>query len=222
MVQPGSAVSQVWGILIHEPLTAVAVMDRDGRRLWVNDQCVQIIKGPQGRASDFMGRSLEETFPGAFAQILRGVIDEVFSSGEAVLLRSVWRGVQYLTWIYEVQPGEEPGGMVDARVLLMTRPANSDDLKRYEAHPGVKVKFAAVVELGSLNVLTHRELEILALIGQGLSLPDIASMLGRSPKTIEKHREAIGRKLGMNDRLALAEVARRAGLTVADAERQRL
>ena len=47
-------------------------------------------------------------------------------------------------------------------------------------------------------------------------------MLFRSVKTIDNHRQSIGKKLNVTDRVVLAEIANRAGLTVADAERPRV
>ncbi len=220
MVQPGPAASQVWDILIREPLTGVAILDERGQRLWVNDQAVQIIRGPQGKAADFLGKGIDDTMPAPFVKALRPLLDRVRSGRKPLLVRSIWRGTQYVTWIHPLEPSPET--VPDGRLLLITRPANTDELKRYTAHRDVDVHHVEVIELGPLDVLTRRELEILALIGQGMSLPDIATLLGRSPKTVEKHREAIGRKLGANDRLALAEMAQRAGLSLADAERERI
>lgn len=60
--------------------------------------------------------------------------------------------------------------------------------------------------------LTPRELEVLTMIGKGLTLPEIAEKLFRSQKTIETHRLSIGRKLGLSNRVELARVAIRAGL----------
>lgn len=81
---------------------------------------------------------------------------------------------------------------------------------------------AGTVQLGKLGALTGRELEVLALLGQGLSIKEIASCLSRSVKTISRHRDAIGKKLAQSDRVRLAEMAWRAGLTVEDAERKRV
>ena len=44
--------------------------------------------------------------------------------------------------------------------------------------------------LGTLSSLTNRELQILQLIGDGLSTQEIADKLHRSVKTIEWHRVA--------------------------------
>jgi len=60
--------------------------------------------------------------------------------------------------------------------------------------------------------LTSRELEVLALLGQGLRNVDIAGRLVVSPKTVDHHVSAILRKLGVSNRVAAAEEAVRLGL----------
>ncbi len=59
---------------------------------------------------------------------------------------------------------------------------------------------------------------MLALIGEGLSNRQIAFRLHRTEDTVEDHRRAIGRKLHIDDRVKLAEVARQAGLALEDAD----
>jgi ATP/maltotriose-dependent transcriptional regulator MalT len=60
--------------------------------------------------------------------------------------------------------------------------------------------------------LTSRELEVLALLGQGLRNVDIAERLVVSPKTVDHHVSAILRKLGVPNRVAAAEEAVRLGI----------
>ncbi|MBA2514462.1 MAG: helix-turn-helix transcriptional regulator, partial [Solirubrobacterales bacterium] len=60
--------------------------------------------------------------------------------------------------------------------------------------------------------LTGRELEVLALLGQGLRNVDIAGRLVVSPKTVDHHVSAVLRKLGVPNRVAAAEEAVRLGL----------
>lgn len=55
--------------------------------------------------------------------------------------------------------------------------------------------------------LTNRELQVLRLIGQGLSTVGIADELHLSPKTIETHRAKIKRKLGVNSAADLVRQA---------------
>src|SRR5262249_51921640 len=55
--------------------------------------------------------------------------------------------------------------------------------------------------------LTNRELEVLALIAQGLRNIDIANRLVLSPKTVDHHVSAILRKLAVPNRAAAADEA---------------
>jgi DNA-binding CsgD family transcriptional regulator len=48
--------------------------------------------------------------------------------------------------------------------------------------------------------LTRREGEVLAWLTQGKSNPEIATILGTSPRTVEKHLERIYEKLGVESR----------------------
>lgn len=55
--------------------------------------------------------------------------------------------------------------------------------------------------------LTRREREVLALVGEGLSNPQIASRLYVSPRTVEHHVGHLFDKLGVSSRAALAAYA---------------
>ena len=62
------------------------------------------------------------------------------------------------------------------------------------------------------DVLTPRELEVLKLIAEAHTSKEIAQMLFISIKTVERHRQNILDKLGMNDRVELTRYAIRRGL----------
>lgn len=66
-----------------------------------------------------------------------------------------------------------------------------------------------------LGLLSPRELEVLRLIGQGLSRTEIAETLCRSAKTIDGHQERILRKLGLSSRSDLIRFAIREKLVEA-------
>jgi len=53
--------------------------------------------------------------------------------------------------------------------------------------------FADAVELGELNRLTTRELEVLALIGAGKTIKEAGAELHRSPKTVERVKPGLPR-----------------------------
>ena len=59
--------------------------------------------------------------------------------------------------------------------------------------------------------LTSREREVLKLIGEGYQNKDIAEHLCLSPKTVEKHRANLRKKLDLHSTLALAQYARKRG-----------
>lgn len=63
-----------------------------------------------------------------------------------------------------------------------------------------------------ISALTQREQQVLAMIGRGYSIPKIAEKLFRSQKTIETHRQSLGRKLGASNRVQLARIAIQVGL----------
>jgi DNA-binding NarL/FixJ family response regulator len=66
-----------------------------------------------------------------------------------------------------------------------------------------------------LDALSSREQEVLRLIGRGMTRSEIASVLCRSPKTIDGHREKIMEKLDIHDRGELVRFAIREGLVEA-------
>lgn len=60
--------------------------------------------------------------------------------------------------------------------------------------------------------MTGRELQVLALLADGLLATSIASRLSLSPRTVHKHLGNIYRKLGVHDRLVAVGIARARGL----------
>ncbi len=64
----------------------------------------------------------------------------------------------------------------------------------------------------SRGKLSQRELEVLRLMVEGLSNPEIATQLYLSPNTIKTHVRGIMNKLAVDDRVQVAVVALRTGL----------
>jgi DNA-binding NarL/FixJ family response regulator len=85
-------------------------------------------------------------------------------------------------------------------------------LERCQTTPSSKTS-APPAPVSKLDLLTPRELQVLRLIGKGLSRIDIAKAIHRSPKTVDNHRAAIMEKLGIHDRVELARYAISEGLT---------
>ncbi|MEW5939992.1 MAG: response regulator transcription factor [Chloroflexota bacterium] len=64
----------------------------------------------------------------------------------------------------------------------------------------------------ALNELTEREQEVLAHLAEGATNDQIAEALVISPKTVERHRENIMRKLNLHSRAELVRYAIRKGI----------
>jgi DNA-binding CsgD family transcriptional regulator len=96
------------------------------------------------------------------------------------------------------------GGGLDAAQVLATLDA------RVAATPDQPCR--ADDEVQPLTTLTPRELDVLKLVAQGLSNPDIAELLVLSEHTVHRHLANILRKLGLPSRAAAAAWGVRAGL----------
>jgi DNA-binding NarL/FixJ family response regulator len=70
-----------------------------------------------------------------------------------------------------------------------------------------RVVVGASTQEDPVQTLSNREVEVYEMIGQGLTIQQIASRLHLSPKTIETHREKIKQKLNVK---SSAELNRRA------------
>lgn len=76
------------------------------------------------------------------------------------------------------------------------------------------IRKAEVGESGRLeDLLSDREREVLQLIAEGNSIPQIASLLCISKKTAEAHKTHIMEKLNIHDKVGLIKYAIRIGLT---------
>jgi two-component system response regulator NreC len=63
-----------------------------------------------------------------------------------------------------------------------------------------------------LEVLSDRETQVLELVAEGFSNPQIGEQLGISPKTVARHRERIMNKLDLHSSTELVKFAIRTGL----------
>lgn len=171
---------------------------------------------------EWRGKSVHDFFGAGAARERLGIIDRVLARHRPVVLRHIRLGRQLQATFW---PLREPGPALDpasacgreSAVLIITREGES------ECAPGQEFELieSDYADFGALAELSRRELEVLALLGQGLSIAQIAECLHRSVKTIEKHRHSIGKKLNATNRVELAHLASVAGLEVRDADLKR-
>ncbi len=207
-----SSCTALWKTLLGTPGVGVALVRCDGVILFASDEYKRHFLGSPH--VDVEGRSLLELYPQEWAKERNDLLSRLETGQESITVREIWRGRQMLTRV-GLLPWREEGRPV---ACIVTRPANAGELAGLEG----QVINSSFIELGDLSVLTPRELAVLALLGEGLTLKQIAERLHRSFKTIDNHRASIGRKLRESDRVGLSRLALEAGLTLSDANLKRV
>lgn len=203
----------IWQALSSDPTVGVSVVSADGTIVYVNERSAQLFLGMESERA--IGHTLDELFPKEWSHERVKLIQNLCQTGKPVGLRSIWKGRRIYSFLY---PVTGDSGACD-RALVVTHDGEVDDQQTPWGEPFIESEF---VELGPLDVLSQRELEVLALVGQGMRIRDVAHTLYRSEKTIDKHRTAIGRKLNASDRVDLAKIAQTAGLRLSDAHLKRI
>ncbi len=94
-----------------------------------------------------------------------------------------------------------------ARGELYVRPAAARVLAQ-----GVRKKDPAAEERSRFEKLTEREQDVLRLIAQGHTAPEIGEKLFISPKTVDTYKQRINEKLGLQHRADYVKLALRLGL----------
>ena len=216
----GDLLETAWSSIITDPLTGVAIVSGDGKTTWANDQMARIFHGDEATGQQYSDTNWDDLYPKAWIEERLAVLKQVRETGEPVLLRTIWHGYQQLSWIHSIASDDEDDA--DRFLVITRRIGTASEQQLREMSAGATLVESEIASLGDLSVLTNRELEVLALLGQGMAIKEIASTLHRSAKTVENHRSSIGRKLKLEDRVQLAELARRAGLTPKDASRKRV
>lgn len=215
---PGNwlAGNPLFALLARDIGNSVTIFDRVPRivfasRRVIDDYTIHAkqlgIANPR-RGEDIIGARLPEILPERFAREREAFIAQVFQTGMPLVYESVLRGIRQRVAVrlIEPPPGNEP------LVSLVARPLVGSEEIEQTVGDGERLVEANLHDRGVLAKLTAREIEVLALIGEGLSAAEIARRLHRSVRTIEGHRERIGGKLGVANRVELARLAIRAGL----------
>ena len=172
---------------------------------------------------DLVGATREEAIGRPLADLLAppvreerlGIARQAMRAGHPVRVVGMVRG-RWMQLCYRPirDAGDEVTGMVVCGGRCVSSAARDDGVLTVHAHTH---------DLGTLAVLSRREMEVLRLIAQGLSVTEIAGAIYRSPKTVESHRRSLGLKLGIKNRSELWRIAHDAGLLwIEDADFDRL
>ncbi|MDQ7012459.1 MAG: LuxR C-terminal-related transcriptional regulator [Planctomycetota bacterium] len=187
---------------------SVCLMEADGTIVYVNETATKVYGG--GTVEEHIGRRLDEVYPPEWAREKIALLRRVAESGERLVIRFIWNGKRVEAQYQRVDADTEG----PTRILVIAREGITDDELLPE---DFKIVTTGTAHFGPLAVLSPRELEVLALIGQGKSAKQIGEILTLSPRTVERHRDSIGKKLQKRDRVSLALIAQAAGLELRDA-----
>ena len=195
------------------------VFTPDGTIVYANAVAISGFQGVD--AQTVKGKHLTEVTPVDWANERIHYMQQAAQTGKPVPLVDLIAGTRLFSTLRPVTI--EHHGHLETLIFITVEPISTVQLqglkKRFSKE---ELIYAKHVDLGRLNKLTTRELEVLALMGKGLRQKDIASKLCRSVSTVDRHRERIGIKLGITDRAELIAVAREAALEVEDAKRIRV
>lgn len=193
--------------------TPISIVREDGLMLFSNQALCDHFRIGM-RPEQLTGANIRDGGPLEFFNERIELLHELARKGKHGVIRDLWRGQQFLTHVLLLP--RLPGETLRRFLILNLRVQG-------EAPPSIKpdrLWFSPDhQDLGLLALLSRRELEVLALLGQGLGAPLIAKALHRSEDTINTHKAALLRKLSCANSTQLAMVAQRAGLTREDAER---
>jgi DNA-binding NarL/FixJ family response regulator len=203
--------SPIWASLIEDAHVGVMIVDAEGQVRFANSWAEELV----GVKITPGATSLREIWPEELAKERLDHVRESAATARPMAIDGMIRGRFVRTIVRPL--GSELRGR--RSVLMVFSPANiapgttgKQGLAQSPPTGGMVAVRARVDDPGKLADLTTRELEILKLIGAGLSTADIAKHLHRSVKTVEWHRVSLGNKLGVANRVELARIAIAAGL----------
>jgi DNA-binding NarL/FixJ family response regulator len=166
------------------------------------------IRDPQatGAELDPLGRLLRDILRPEFAQERVEFVHEAIATGRTIVYESMLRGVRHRVAIRPL------GRTAPKRAVFVARRLRGVEKIKDLVPKGAVLKVPRVQNPGLLGVPSARELDVLKLVGEGLSSAEIAKKHHRSVRSVEGHRKAIGENLGFSPAADLVRAANRAGL----------
>ena len=150
-----------------------------------------------------------------------GWIDQVVRDKKPLRAKHIYEGKPIVSTFYPIGSeyessmngdGQDKGSLAKANglpthVLVISHHDGEEN------RPEIETVQSQFIDLGCLSKLSDRELEIFVLLGHGNSVPEVAKLLHRSPRTIERHKTEIGRKVGISTLADIARVVGQLGIT---------
>lgn len=207
--------ASLWNALSQSPGIGVSITDVEGRLLFVNDTTMVLFS--EALEIDYVGKSIADFHPPEFVAERLAMIRKVVEQSRTMRIRHVYHGRRIESTLWPIQDKRPPFN----RVIVVSH-QNSFVLPIQPNPQTIETVATNYIDLGSLDVLSRRELEVLIMLGHGLSVPRTAAVLHRSPKTIQRHKASISEKLGLRGQAELVQMVTELGLELNDAKLKRL
>lgn len=198
--------------------SSLTIWDREGTMLLSNSYMSREFK--KKSPYELLGENLKDYSPKEWAQERIDIVNRALDTNQTVTLLEIYCGYRLRTRFIPLKrmDGDQ---LYEAALISIEQMTVGYYRELMMTSEKAQVVYAHYNGLGKLDVLSNRELEVLALMGQGFRSKEIANMLFRSVSTIKNHRDKIGKKLDVQDRSKLIDLARNAVLLVGDASRGR-
>ncbi len=211
----GSGAGQaLWTAFSQTPGVGVSITDTQGRLIFVNDTSLVFFSGSPD--VDYQNKTIADFHTPEFVQERLRLIGRVISENKPLSISHILHGRPLVSTVWPFRDHQPPFNR--AIVITYQRGAGSP-LPIPSEIESVQTNY---IDLGPLSVLSQRELEVMILLGHGLSVPRTAAILSRSAKTIERHKESISEKLALKGQAEIVQVVSSMGLDLSDATLQRI
>lgn len=197
--------------LFSDAGVGIAVVDAEGRVLHANEAAARVFT--RGSAAKVVGRSLRDVLPKKAAEERTAIAQQVITSGQPAAVYDLWSGLALRAIVRPLAPCSKSSK--PTALAIIRREAELGEgivAPGDEATPAARVVCTTEWDLGVFKTLSSRELEVLALIGEGYSNAQIAERMHRTVKTVEFHRGTISQKTGIDNRVKLALLSQQARL----------
>ncbi len=183
----------------------ITVLTASGVVLYADDDCASRM----GRSKEELkGRHVSEFCPPSLAGEFLPMLEKHAREGTS-FLTAVMLGGSWSMFLFRPRRGDGPTTEYECFTERDWRGIDHE----VSGIPFYKFRYR---DLGPLATLTQRELEVLKLIGDGLTTKQMSQVLHRSERTIQGHRISLGKKLGCRTKADLARISTDAGLPATD------
>ena len=207
--------ASLWLALTSTDGVGISVMDRKGSLVFVNESSLGLFFD---HPFDYHGKTIADVHPPEFVEERLRMIGRVLEENRPLKIEHILHGRPIVSAVWPIRDTKPPY----QRVLVISRRNSRVDFSGQRVEGEMEIMDTKYIDLGELDVLSKRELEILALVGHGLSVPQVAKILHRSQKTVERHKTSIAHKLHLKGQAEMVAIVTSMGLELDDAKRIRM